>query len=326
MRFAKVFSSLSVILLSSAAAFASDLNDFSLRGADLPSMSQADLGLGQGFELGTRLWVSSGSIGDGLYDIPGSGEGEVSRLTWRNLGAISGELYGRTPIYGSTFLKGEAGLGAITRGSLQDEDFEPLTDPYSSTKSGQHGGALDYANIDYGIDFLQQRDYRLGVILGVNYLREKVNAYGCTQTATNPDICFPGEVAAGALAITENTQWLSPRLGVSGKVLLMDRLRLGGEAAWLPYTRFFGLDTHWLRTDIGPIKELGSGHNGFQLQTTLDYDFTDSFSVGAGFRYWRMTANPDAKFVDLSGTELSVQPESFSTKRYGTFIEASYRF
>jgi hypothetical protein len=77
-------------------------------------------------------------------------DGLVSRLTYRDVTTNSGEVCGSITSSHGWFLKGYVGLGAISSGSLQDEDFPPAIVPYSSTTSQQHGGYLDYASIDVG--------------------------------------------------------------------------------------------------------------------------------------------------------------------------------
>ena len=97
-----------------------------------------------------------------------------------------------------------------------------------------------------------------------------MKAYGCTQTATNPDVFVP-TIDSSILGITQTNKWRSLRLGVSGDIKT-GRLQLGGDAA-LTYSRLTGTDAHWLRigTDpgdfTGPIPEDGKGW-GYQLEAT----------------------------------------------------------
>jgi hypothetical protein len=102
-------------------------------------------------EFGGRYWFSLGSTeldlhgGDSFTPL-------VSRLTYTNIQAHSGEAFGRVEHLSGFFVKGFAGGGAITTGNLQDEDFPPF-DPggiYSSTNSDQRNGRLAYATIDTG--------------------------------------------------------------------------------------------------------------------------------------------------------------------------------
>ena len=65
----------------------------------------------------------------------------VSRLSYKGLTGGSGEVFGQINER-NYFVKGVAGLGALLRGSLQDEDFAPVTSPYSSTDSTLHEPAI----------------------------------------------------------------------------------------------------------------------------------------------------------------------------------------
>ena len=104
----------------------------------------------------------------------------------------------------------------------------------------------------------------MGAFVGFNYLQQMVKAYGCTQTATNPDVCVP-TIDSSVLGITQTNKWRSLRLGVSGDIRT-GRLQLGGEAA-LTYSRLTGSDAHWLRigTDPGetsPVRFLRTARGG----------------------------------------------------------------
>jgi len=275
------------------------------------------------FELGTRFWYSNGSFAKNLYDDPRFSSNLNSRLTFSNLTGQSYELFGRIDHTSGFFLKGFIGLGRIGGGTLVDEDFIV---PYSSTTSDQRGGRLSYATVDYGYDFLDKPNYRVGAFVGYNYMSERLNAYGCVQTATHPDICVP-TIPSSVLGITEDAGWHSVRLGIAADVLLFDRLRLGGDAAWVPLTRMVSTDTHWLRQDIfGPIAEHGSS-SGVQLEAFAAYQVTDCWSLGVGARYWHMQASG---IIALEDAELFIfamaQPGTFTTDRFGVFAQAAYKF
>ncbi|MDQ0475453.1 omptin family outer membrane protease [Labrys wisconsinensis] len=309
--------------LAAGAARAADFDGDVLRGTDTAWTSDTSV------EVGLRAWYSTGKLAKKLYTQPAYGRQLLSRLTYDGLDAYGGEAYGRVE-QDDYFLKGYVGLGRIGSGSLRDEDFEPFISPYSSTDSKQKDGTLNYVSADFGYNLIKEPTYKIGIFAGVHYLDEKVNAYGCTQTATNPDVCAPGDVLSGVLAITEQARWTSARVGVNAEVLLFDRLRLGLDAAWVPYTSFSGVDHHWLRTDIKTdIQENGDGRNGVQLEATAAYQLTDDWSIGAGVRYWRMTADADAKFgVPVSSTTYAYvkEPETFVTERFGAFLQSSYKF
>jgi hypothetical protein len=274
-------------------------------------------------EVGARFWYSTGSFAKNLYDDPRFSNNLNSRLTYSALSGRSYELFGRVEHASGFFLKGFVGLGSINAGTLVDEDF--IT-PYSSTLSDQHSGKLSYFTLDYGYNFINTPMYRIGAFVGYSHILETVNAYGCTQTATHPFICVPS-IAPSVLAITENAKWQSIRLGLAADVLLFERLRIGGEAAWVPHARMLSFDDHWLREDIfQPIREPATG-SGVQLEAFATYQLSPAFSIGMGARYWRLTAKGQ---IELEDAELFIaavpQPGTFTTDRYGLFAQAAYKF
>lgn len=281
-------------------------------------------------EFGARFWYGNAKTGKSLYDLPTASSALLSRLTYSGLVTDSGELFGRISSTYGIFIKGYIGGGAVTRGHLQDEDFPPTIEPYSSTISGQHGGFLTYASVDVGYDVIRGGDFRVGAFVGYHYFDEGVNALGCTQTAPNPDVCQPS-VSETIKVISQTNTWQSVRLGLDGAVQLAERFTLSADAAWLPYVHLYGADTHWLRLGIdpgdfaSPTAENGTGHNGYQLEAVLSYQVTHYASVGVGGRYWHMQSNGHAleNFVDGGSFLL---PEDWKTDIYGVFVQGSLKF
>jgi outer membrane protease len=282
------------------------------------------------FELGARVWVSTrGSFAKNLYDDPRSSNNLNSRLTYSGLSGRSTEGFFRLDHISGFFLKGIGGFGAITEGTLHDEDFPPAIQPYSNTISNQQGGRLGYYTVDFGYDVLTAPNYRIGAFVGYNYMSDTISAFGCTQTAGNPDVCVP-TLPASLIVITESPKWNSFRLGIAADMLICDRLHLNLDAAWLPYTMLSSVDNHWLRSDlIGGANEGATG-TGVQVEASASYQFTDAWSAGLGARYWRMQANgrSDLEATSILGL-LNVavpQPTSFTTDRFGVFAQGSYKF
>src|SRR5215468_1525997 len=152
-------------------------------------------------EIGGRFWYSTGRFQKDLFDDPRFSNNMVSRLTYNALSGRSYELFARAEHASGFFLKGYAGLGSINAGTLTDEDFPPGI-VYSNTLSDQRNGTLGYVTVDFGYDAFRTPTYRVGGFVGYNYVAERLNAYGCTQTAANPDICVPA-IPPGVLGITE---------------------------------------------------------------------------------------------------------------------------
>jgi opacity protein-like surface antigen len=281
-------------------------------------------------ELGLRYWYSTGRTAKDLYGF--SGATMLSRLTYDGLGASSGEGFVRINDHSGFFVKGTIGAGAVTSGSLKDEDFPPGINPYSATASAQRDGNLFYLTGDAGYDFWTGPNYKLGAFVGFFHERELLNAHGCAQVASNPFVCQPA-ISDPILGITEDARWFAARVGLSGEVTLWNRLRLGADAAWLPYVRLTGTDAHWLRMQsfdgnfIGPVREDGNGFTGVQLEAIVSYLISPDFSVGVGARYWRMETNGHAHFEDdIYGGGGGPQPIHFVSERYGGFVQAAFKF
>jgi hypothetical protein len=298
-----------------------------------PAPPPSPLAGGFRFELGTRVFISNGSLAKNLSDDPRSSPNLVSRLTYSSLSALSFEGFGRAENAFGTFAKGTVGIGGLGSGTLRDEDFPPALSPYSNTVSLQQEGRLAYGNIDVGQIVATAGRVRGSLFLGYGYLAERVNAFGCSQTAGNPAVCVPA-ISNGILAITEDTHWNFARLGFLGEVRLFDRLTLLGEVAWVPYAQIDGQDTHWLRLGAapgsfsGPTAETGAG-SGVQIEAILSYQVTDLVSLGLGGRYWYLQTNGvgdlEQAVVGFSGPPAS-QPLRFTTTRYGVFAQGAFQF
>jgi hypothetical protein len=289
-------------------------------------------------EVGARYWYSTGQTSYDLFDSTNSFL--VSRLTYDDLDGHSGEAFFRADHTKGFFVKGYIGGGVVNSGKLIDEDFPPLTDPLSRTTSDQDDGNLYYGSVDVGYTFYDSTmgsyglkdeparplGLKIGAFVGFHYLNEQYNAFGCTQIASNPLICAPGDVAAGTLAISQDSDWSSLRLGITADFYLSQRLKLTADAA---YVRSYldGKDTHHLRPDLAaPLPQSGDG-NGVQLEAVLSYQVTDGFNVGVGARYWYMEVEDGTlDFGDATGGQFGRQPIDFETERYGLFVQGSYKF
>ncbi|RWQ69204.1 MAG: omptin family outer membrane protease [Mesorhizobium sp.] len=272
------------------------------------------------FESGQRYWYSTGEASKDLYDA--SGTRLLSRLTYDHLDAHSGEVFfNATHNPTGIFVKGLLGAGGVTEGSLVDEDFPPLTEPYSNTSSDQRGGDITYFTTDLGYYFWNTPRYRIGALVGHNFWNERYDAVGCAQQAANSQICADMPTNVGI--ISQDNDWHSLRLGLAGQTQLTDRLSLSGDVAFL-FTRLDGKDRHHLRPEINPVPEDGDGH-GLQLEAVLNYKVTDFFNIGVGARYWRVASDGSAHFEDTPSNG-SPQVDDWKAERYGMFVQASIKF
>ncbi|MEH2509177.1 hypothetical protein V1291_000531 [Nitrobacteraceae bacterium AZCC 1564] len=120
------------------------------------------------------------------------------------------------------------------------------------------------------------------------------------------------------------------RLGIAGEYMLTDRLKVAGEAAYLPYVKFNGEDNHFAG-NTGVLSGLfpQSGHGaGVQLEAMLSYALTDRFSIGVGGRYWAMWTT-QAQFCSYNpGTTpcTPTAPARAATEQVGLLVQSSYKF
>ncbi len=278
---------------------------------------------GWSFEPGIRYWYSSGRFQKDLPSGAASSTSLISRLTYADLTAHSGELFGRLDTPWNIFLQGYGGLGGITGGHMNDEDWGIFTaapaTAYSNTLSSLNNSGMRYATIDLGYDFLRGPGYKIGAFVGYNYVYEQYAATTCTQIASpSSGICAPP--INGTPVITETDKWNSLRVGAAAEMWLTPQLKLSGDAAYLPYVGFTGVDNHWLRALV--INESGRGR-GVQMQAILSYYITPQFSVGAGGRYWAMWTSTGSDA--FNGVPIA-RTDTYRYERYGLLLQAAYKF
>lgn len=281
-------------------------------------------------EVGVRLGYGRGNTGKSLFDP--SGASMVSRLSYDGMSIFSAEAYGRFDIDTGWFVKGMLGGGPLHAGSLKDEDFPPLTSPYSATLSVINNSSLFYGTADVGYNVIRGGDFRLGAFVGYHNLYETTQAIGCNQIASNTDICGTFPVPGTFKVITQDNDWSALRVGLNGAVDMTGGLRLELDAAYLPWVWLSGTDTHWLRISnqlgdfSGPIPEDGKGW-GYQLEGVLSYQVTNSISVGVGGRYWHMQTSGFSHFEGhINGFLAFPQPVNWHTDNFGVFLQTGFKF
>jgi TolA-binding protein len=266
-------------------------------------------------EGGFRYWYSRGG---NKYDYFADQTSalRVSRLSYTNLAAHSGELFfradARQGLIRNFFIKGYIGGGGVSGGKLSDEDFPPIISPYSKTISSA-AGSLRYGSIDLGYNVYTDERIRVGAFVGFHSWLESVDARGCTQVGLNPFICGIPLPAGSVKLVSEKDRWNSLRVGTVVDVNVTDRLKWTGEAAIIS-TSARPVDTHYFTFGVDPA----SGHGGgFQAESILQYQVTDNFSLGVGARWWHLKTQTTDRFWQL---------QKYQTDRFGVFVQGSYRF
>jgi hypothetical protein len=261
------------------------------------------LGLGipaqaQDAELGVRYWYSSGKStrSHNAQAVDPTLGNPTSVLTYTNLDANALELYGRKDFRSGWFLKGNAGVGTITGGSLRDEDFKVGQVRDTDTTSTVKGNGLGYASIDFGRELWRFENGTAGLFVGYQYWRERVDAYGVVSILRSPPTVREPESVP---AITNETTWQSLRVGLTSTARLSPASRLSAEVVLVPYAKVRDEDSHWLRQDpsageffLGPAPNIhmeGTGY-GFQFELELRHALQSGWELGGGLRYWWLRA------------------------------------
>jgi len=303
-----------------------------------------------GFEGGGRYWYSWGRH---KYDLgmnknaPAASYALISRLTYDDIDASTAEAFGRVTAPWNTFVKGFIGGGSITGGRMNDEDFNIPGDahvapdvhdriPYSNTISPKVEGDIPvYGTIDAGYDWWRAPRYRFGTFFGYNYYSESMGALGVAQTANPFGPAGPANGGysgpAGHPIISQEAVWQSLRLGAAGEFYLAPRLKLSGEAAYLPYVSVHARDMHFqgMTTGVASINPINGNGVGTQLEAIMSYDLTQQLSIGVGARYWAMwtTDTSEQRSYDSSSPgPFLPQHSKIETERAGVLGQILYKF
>ncbi|MTW16513.1 outer membrane beta-barrel protein [Rhodoplanes serenus] len=269
-------------------------------------------------EVGSRVWYSEGRYQKDLMDNVNPSRLN-SRLSYNDMTGIAGETFGRFDHRSGLFVKGNFGAGALTGGTLHDEDF-PSEVLYSNTVSEMKDGRMRYAGADVGWNVLAGPSGKLGAYVGYRYFHERGNGFGCAQIAG--DVTCAPAVPTTFLGLSETETWRGVAVGLNSQLQLTDRVRLEVDGAVVPYASRNGYDNHWYRADINPQIESGHGW-GAQVEAILSYAVTPQWSVGIGGRYWYYTTT-DAR-TQFPG-EVTDSPMKYTAERWGGFLQASYTF
>jgi hypothetical protein len=275
------------------------------------------------WELGLRYWFSSGTTqwSHNAQGLDARNGNPTSILTYENLTAHSVELHARKNLDDRWFIRGNAGVGWIRHGSLDDEDYEAGQVKILDSTSSVRGDSLTYATIDLGRDLWARGGTTFGLFVGYHWWSERLDAYGVTFTVNTKGLANADE---SVLAISNEATWGSLRLGVTVNSAITPKTRFCVDLAWLPYASLYNEDSHWLRRDLGPAPNVfidGRGH-GFQLDLEMRHVFSSNWEAGAGFRHWWLRATKG----DVSTITFSAPLVEFKSQRTGVTLSLTRRW
>jgi hypothetical protein len=278
----------------------------------------------QGWEFGARYWYSQATTQrshNAQGAVPALGN-PTSVLTYGELDAHSVELHARKDFGERWFVRGNAGLGWIQRGSFDDEDFFAGQMKFSDSTSTVKGNRLGYLTADLGREFWARRNWSIALFAGYHQWSERLDAYGA-RFKTGGD----GDIAESVPVITNEVTWRSLRLGIAAVARLSARTRITLDAALVPYARVRDEDSHYLRTaasDLGPAPNIlieGRGR-GLQVDAELRHLFRDRWELGAGLRYWWLRATNGSRVA--VGTSLPLN--EIESQRGGLTLSLTRRW
>jgi hypothetical protein len=268
----------------------------------------------RGFEFGTRYWLSSGEnrFSHNAQGVDPTLGNPTSTLAYDELDARALELHWRSNFSSDGwFFKGNFGLGELRDGTLDDEDFNAGQVKFSDTTSSVRGERFSYLTLDVGKDIWASAGGKtaLGLFVGFHQWSEQVDAFGATATVGS--ISVPDSVRV----ITNDVLWRSLRVGFAGTAAVTSRIRVLADLAFVPYSRIGNDDSHYLRTDLGPVPNVitsGRG-SGVQLDLELRYALSERLEAGIGVRHWQLSLG--RANVTLAGA--TVPATEFETRRTG---------
>jgi opacity protein-like surface antigen len=255
----------------------------------------------------------------------------TSRLTYDDLRTNTSEVFGRINGPSNVFVKGFAGVGVIGRGHQNDEDsFVRVNDdlpPYTNAFSDKVRGHLNYAVADIGYDFMRESSHKIGAFVGYSFLDQFMNRFNCVQIASPIEggCLAPGSspTPPNFVRIQEINKWQALRIGIAGEMMLGDRVKLGGEVAYLPFLHFDGLDNHF-RDPFTQFPASSNGGHGVQAEALLSYYLTDRLSLGVGGRYWGLwTTNGQLTSTAAPGVTRFYRA---AFEQAGVFVQTAYLF
>lgn len=278
----------------------------------------------QDADFGVRYWYSQATTtrshnAQGVVPFLGN---PTSVLTYEDVNAHAAELHGRRDVGRGWFVRGIAGLGWITSGSFDDEDFFVGQVKFSDSTSPVKGNKLHYASLDFGRELWQFRDGSAGLFIGYHHWSERLDAYGAVFTVGGG-----APIPESQPVISNEVTWRSLRLGLSSVARLSSTTRLMLDAVLLPYAKVRDEDSHWLRTDpadLGPAPNIlieGRGR-GLQLELELRHLVGRAWELGAGARHWWLRSRRGSR--EAVGT--SVPLVELESQRTGLTLSLTRRW
>ncbi len=294
------------------------------------------------FVVGISGWFSSGQT-DWNHDASSSSSilgNPSSELTYEDVDSNVIELNAEFNMPNRFFIRGDIGFGSFDDGRLIDDDFLTTTTTgdflASRTFSDIDDDGLWYLNLDVGYT-LWTDDYegksRVRAFIGYQRWEEEYTAKGitfdtCTVGGALLGICSAAGTTAflGETVISNKVEWNSVRLGLEGKVTLLQKLGLEASAVFIPYSDMHNEDIHHLRTDLAQPGFVMDGTGiGYNFEIAATYEVLPNLFLSAGYQFWKIESDGD---IEVRGTtSTSTFPlNDLDSERDGATVGLSFRY
>lgn len=268
-----------------------------------------------GFELSSRVWLSSGetewshcasfSCGGGFGVVNDGGQTIVytlgdptSKLNYSGIKANTFELVGTQRLADGWRWQGTWGTGSGDGGTQRDQDWLTLyrygTYTFSDTTSEIRDTRIGHVSLDFG-KTQESGTSRFTPFVGFMRYQERLSAYGIKHLDNDFSLAYPN-LSNQVQVFANDITWTGVRLGSEFEWNLSGQSRLLVNAAYVALAKGKNKDSHVLRTsrdDLGPTPNIlseGTG-DGWMVDVMGRYGYSKQLSFELGYRWWEFTAN-----------------------------------
>ncbi len=284
--------------------------------------------------IGGRAWYSSGKSDWNMGGIGGV-PALISDLRWDDVDSIVAEFTADALFLKEYILTIDGGFGAISDGTLTDEDFFGTRSAlFSQSISTADDDNMWFVSVMLGTRVLnwnvrdeKPRSY-LALMIGYQHWTETYVATKGVQTI-NTVGPFLGPFPDQGKAITEDFTWDSLLVGVRTEIEILPDFAFKGRFMAVPYTHFTMEDIHHLRTDLKQdpsFEATADGGIGVILDATLSYNFWGGFSIEAGYQYWDISSGEGTITANALLFSVDQVFNEANSTRHGAIAGISYSF
>jgi len=302
-----------------------------------------------GFELSSRVWLSSGetewshcasfSCGGG-FGVVNNGDQTIvytlgdptSKLNYSGIKANTLELVGTQNLADGWRWQGTWGSGSGDGGSIRDQDWLTLyrygTYTFSDTTSEIRDTRVGHVSLDVGKTH-DTGTVRITPFVGFMRYQERTSAYGIQHLRNDFSLSYPN-LPNNVKVLVNDITWTGIRLGSEFEWNLSSQSSLLVNAAYVARAKGKNKDSHVLRTDrddLGPTPNIlseGTG-DGWMVDVMARYGYTKQLSFELGYRWWAFTADEGTTRFGPEFAQ-SFPNRSLFSRRSGVLMGLSYRF